>query len=382
MNSIEKFDNSKKYPRHEKCHTSGGVWLKDEEGATVNTRDVMLSLLKSVGSKLKEGKVLDLLKISRPAIISFPRTYLECLANDLKYTKFLDMAAQIQDPTQRMKHIIAFFISGFHCNIVEMGNNGPLNPILGETYYATKRDGTKLFCEQISHHPPVSAYLMTGAEDSYRLYGTGEVAAKMVGMNTINGHKIGDTIIQFKNGDKITIGSPDMRIDGVFIGTRTINYIQSFSLVDHTHKITAEVTFNYDETGTISKVASGLKSFFTGGSNSAPKPLYDTFTVRLFSSNEQKDTNEVVKTEICKGSGSWLSHLEIDGELYWKLEDQVEDTWTEDLTTKLVSDSTYRQDAKCIKERNFDQAQKEKDALENLQRYDAKLRKGTDASQH
>ena len=39
----------------------------------------------------------------------------------------------------------------------------PFNPILGETWQATlPQDGTHLFVEQISHHPPVSAFQMQG----------------------------------------------------------------------------------------------------------------------------------------------------------------------------------------------------------------------------
>jgi len=57
-----------------------------------------------------------------------------------------------------------------------MGNNGPLNPVLGETYIAEKSDGTKLYCEQVTHHPPVSAYYMVDAKKNYKLSGTGEVS--------------------------------------------------------------------------------------------------------------------------------------------------------------------------------------------------------------
>lgn len=38
----------------------------------------------------------------------------------------------------------------------------PFNPILGETWQAVLSDGTSMFMEQISHHPPVSAFHMEG----------------------------------------------------------------------------------------------------------------------------------------------------------------------------------------------------------------------------
>jgi len=41
----------------------------------------------------------------------------------------------------------------------------PFNPILGETWQARMEDGTSMCMEQISHHPPISAFIMetTGA---------------------------------------------------------------------------------------------------------------------------------------------------------------------------------------------------------------------------
>lgn len=374
--NIEKFDRTKAYTRHTKAHTQGGVLLKDEEGMAVNRTDVLLNLLKSVGGKLKEGKILDLLKISRPALLSAPKTYLECIAGDLFHTNFLDRAAATDDPVLRLKNVIAFTMAGLCRNIAELGNNGPLNPVLGETYYAEKSDGTKLYCEQISHHPPVSAYIMNHPTGAYKLHGTGEVTAKMTGFNTINGQKIGDTIIEFKNGGKIVIGNPEMRIDGLVMGDRIVNYMRSFTITDEKHRLAADITFNYEEVGTMTKLASSFKGFFGGSTAKSDKPLFDSFKISLYNFTKQKDSNEIMKAEICSGSGSWLSHLEIEGDLFWRISDPIEGAWVETGALKLESDSRNRQDSKNIKERNYDQAQKEKDQLENLQRNDAKLRKG------
>lgn len=38
----------------------------------------------------------------------------------------------------------------------------PFNPILGETFQAVLSDGSKVFLEQISHHPPISAFQLDG----------------------------------------------------------------------------------------------------------------------------------------------------------------------------------------------------------------------------
>ena len=38
----------------------------------------------------------------------------------------------------------------------------PFNPILGETWQASLSDGSQMYMEQISHHPPVSAFHIEG----------------------------------------------------------------------------------------------------------------------------------------------------------------------------------------------------------------------------
>lgn len=315
------------------------------------------------------------MKVSRPAIISYPRTYLECVAGDLLYTQLLDKAAECEDPVQRMKYVTAFVVAGLHRNSVEMGNNGPLNPVLGETFNAEKADGTQLYCEQISHHPPVSAYLMVHPQGNYKLYGKGEVAARLSGLNTIHGLRIGCTFIEFKNGGQILIENPDMYIDGLMMGDRTLNYIRSFNLRDFENKLTSTITFNYEEKGTLGKLASGFTGLFKSKA-ATEKPAFDTFSVGIYKGDSYQEVNESAKVLLAKGSGSWLSHIELDGEVYWRQTDEVgEERWVEKAQYKLESDSTNRLDSKFIKEKNYDQAQKEKDLLENVQRNDAKLRK-------
>jgi len=320
-----------------------------------------------MGVKIKEEGVFDLLRISRPAVISYHKTYLECLCGDFINTKYLNRAAASKDPLERMKWVVAFFLSGIHTNPAVMQNNGPLNPILGETYYAEKKDGTGLYCEQISHHPPVSAYLLIGPNRSYKLYGTGELEVKMNGFNNIIGRRIGKTTIEFEDGTKIVFTNPDTRIDGLLMGDRRYSYIRTCVFLDKKNQLSAEITFLYQEVGTVSKIASGIKNLF---SSKKETPSSDLLEVVFF----QYDKNKV-KTPICEGTGSWLSHLQVDGKLYWKIDENSEDPWIEDVNKRLPSDSTYREDSKYIKLKDFENAQKEKEAAENKQRADAKLRK-------
>jgi hypothetical protein len=50
--------------------------------------------------------------------------------------------------------------------------------LLGETYEAEFEDGTKVYCEHTSHHPPISNYLIVNDEYKFRFYGRSEFIAK------------------------------------------------------------------------------------------------------------------------------------------------------------------------------------------------------------
>ncbi len=74
----------------------------------------------------------------------------------------------IEDKVERMKLLIAASIGSS-----PLANSflKPLNPILGETFEASYMDGTKLYSEQISHHPPISYFLVQGPNRNYKYYG-------------------------------------------------------------------------------------------------------------------------------------------------------------------------------------------------------------------
>ena len=88
------------------------------------------------------------------------------------------------------------------------------------------------------------------------------------------------------------------------------------------------------------------------------------------------------KVVVAEGSGSWLESIEFDGKIYWTIEDSKPD-WIlindDSLNPEyreylLESDSSTRPDIKCMIENNFEQADKEKHILEELQRKDKAMR--------
>lgn len=74
-------------------------------------------------------------------------------------------ATKTKDPVEQIKNVAAAFIFMFACcpKVCK-----PFNPILGETFQAFI-GGIPIFVEQISHHPPISAFYMKN--DKFEAYG-------------------------------------------------------------------------------------------------------------------------------------------------------------------------------------------------------------------
>ena len=59
--------------------------------------------------------------------------------------------------------------AGFHRAFTRWAK--PFNPLLGETWQAEMPDGSRIFLEQISHHPPISAFELLGPHGLYTFAG-------------------------------------------------------------------------------------------------------------------------------------------------------------------------------------------------------------------
>ena len=75
-----------------------------------------------------------------------------------------------QASEERLELVATFAVSALASNFERMGK--PFNPLLGETYELTRND-ILIVCEQVGHHPPVSAWHATGKDgDSFVFHGS------------------------------------------------------------------------------------------------------------------------------------------------------------------------------------------------------------------
>ena len=100
-----------------------------------------------------KGSVNALMKVFHPLI---SRLLLKLSILQIKYCLQLINWLFILSPHCK-QNVCAFIVSAYSSNWLRL--NKPFNPLLGETFeYEIEDQGIKVVFEQVSHHPPVSAW--------------------------------------------------------------------------------------------------------------------------------------------------------------------------------------------------------------------------------
>ncbi|XP_029905203.1 oxysterol-binding protein 1 isoform X2 [Myripristis murdjan] len=100
----------------------------------------------------------ELSKIPMPVNFNEPLSMLQRLSEDLEYYELLDKAAKCQSSLEQLCYVAAFTVSSYSTTVHRTGK--PFNPLLGETFELDRlrECGYRSLCEQVSHHPPAAAH--------------------------------------------------------------------------------------------------------------------------------------------------------------------------------------------------------------------------------
>ncbi|XP_004364608.2 oxysterol binding protein [Capsaspora owczarzaki ATCC 30864] len=134
--------------------------ILDSDDEEEDSEDADKSVLMHILSQLRIG--MDLTKVVLPTFILEKRSLLEMYADFMAHPDIFVGVAQLPDPRTRFMEVLRWYLSAFHVGRKSSVAKKPYNPILGETFrcqYITPNGGPLNFvAEQISHHPPVSAF--------------------------------------------------------------------------------------------------------------------------------------------------------------------------------------------------------------------------------
>ncbi|KAG0336622.1 hypothetical protein BG004_007959 [Podila humilis] len=189
---------------------------EDTEVLDDGTRSILMGII----SQLSKG--MDLHKVTLPTFVLEPRSMLERITDFMSHPELIAKANQIEDPVERFVAVTRYYLSGWH--IKPKGVKKPYNPILGEHFRSQWKfsDGTEAFyvAEQVSHHPPISAYFYASPENNLSILGDLLPKSKFLG-NSAATLMQGEIKVSFTNrpGEDYIITMPNVYARGILFGT-------------------------------------------------------------------------------------------------------------------------------------------------------------------
>eukprot|EP00898_Chlorokybus_atmophyticus_P003818 jgi/Chlat1/4437/Chrsp29S04403 len=142
----------------------------------------------------------DLNAITLPATINEPLSILQRCAEEMEYRWLIDEATKQKTSLLRLLYVTVYAAASYSTANARDGK--PFNPLLGETYeWIAPDNSAKFLVEQVSHHPPISAWHGESSSGSWGYYGEVEVKNKFWG-KSVEIYPLGSSHLRFpKTGD-------------------------------------------------------------------------------------------------------------------------------------------------------------------------------------
>ncbi|XP_036151798.1 oxysterol-binding protein-related protein 5 isoform X2 [Myotis myotis] len=297
---------------------------------------------------------MDLSRVVLPTFVLEPRSFLCKLSDYYHHADLLSRAALEDDAYSRIKHVLRWYLSGFYKK--PKGIKKPYNPILGETFrcswfHPQTNSLTFYIAEQVSHHPPVSAFHVSNRKDGFCISGSVTAKSRFYG-NSLSALLDGKATLTFLNrAEDYTLTMPYAHCKGILYGTMTMELGGRVTIECKKSHFQAELEFK-------------LKPFF-GGSASI-----NQISGRITSGDEV----------LAHLSGRWDGEVFIREEgrggaqLFWNPSPEVRGqrlklrTVLLEEQTALESERLWQHVTRAIREGDQHTATREKFALEEAQR--------------
>ncbi|XP_078483213.1 oxysterol-binding protein-related protein 11-like isoform X4 [Ciona intestinalis] len=329
------------------------IYVEPDEvlGAVDEHRNVIMHLL----SQLKLG--MDLTKVTLPTFILEKRSLLEMYSDFGACTHMLLGISDGVSPVERMHRVLKFYLTSFQSGRRGQTAKKPYNPILGETFQCSyhpivggKEHRVQFVAEQVSHHPPISAFYMSCPDKGIKLESSIWTRSKFMNMS-VGVMNVGEGILTLTPHNEVY----------------TMTYPSAFArsiLTVPWSELGGRCTIVCEGTGVVANI-----TFHT-------KPAYGGQPHRVTA--EVKDGTGVVT---CRVQGKWNGELDFKYTMNPDVVDEVVeviDTTTLVATTKRVqpldvqfpteSRRLWRNVTEALRKHDVTTASKYKQGLEDEQR--------------
>jgi len=230
--------------------------------------------------------------MTAPAFILSTTSLTEFSAYWAEMPRLLVAPATEPDPAKRAMLVLRWFLSTLKQQYAsrneKLGSEKkPLNPFLGELFLGKWEDEqgvTQLVSEQVSHHPPVTAYSIWNNKHGVRLQGYN--AQKASFSRTINIKQVGHAILHIDKYDEdYLITLPSLHIENLITGSPYPELNKS--------------TYIVSSSGYTSRIDYSGKGWMSGSRNSLSAVMYPH--------GKEKSKSDVLYT----AEGSWTNHFTI-----------------------------------------------------------------------
>ncbi|CCA73900.1 related to putative oxysterol-binding protein OSBP [Serendipita indica DSM 11827] len=246
----------------------GGLWGGSKRKASVSSGDApeesetsvldeeQGSIIMSLISQLKIG--MDLSKVTFPTFVLEPRSMLERITDFMSHPELVFGADQEEKAEERFIRVLMYYLSGWH--VKPRGVKKPYNPVLGE-FFRCRYDysnGTRGYyiAEQVSHHPPISAYFYISPQNGLRISGELKPKSRFLG-NSVSTVMDGENRVYLTRrpeDGEYHISMPNMYARGILFGSMILELGDT------------SVAIN-DNTGMSCSVEFKTKGYFSGTYN-------------------------------------------------------------------------------------------------------------------
>ncbi|XP_075424150.1 oxysterol-binding protein 2 isoform X3 [Ascaphus truei] len=184
----------------------------------------------------------ELSKIPMPVNFNEPLSMLQRLTEDLEYHELLDKAVKCESSSEQMCFVAAFSVSSYSTTVHRTAK--PFNPLLGETYELDRLEdlGFRSLCEQVSHHPPAAAHHVY-SRNGWTLRQEITIASKFRG-KYLSIMPLGDIHLEFhSSGNHYVWRKVTSTVHNIIVGKLWIDQSGDIEIINYKTKDKCQIKF-------------------------------------------------------------------------------------------------------------------------------------------
>ena len=256
----------------------------------------------SLWSILKQCVDKELYRFTLPIIWNEPLSLLQRMAENVRFADdTLDKAASQASAADRLKYVAGFLVSSTSIHIHRLSK--PFNPLLGETYeYVCNEKKFRICCEQVSHHPPISAYYSesirpTVANDKpkWKYYGSVNPIMKLNILNAcIEAYPEGIQTVELPELDEVyTWHNLKVSAHNLILGKLWFEYTGRTEIVNH--KLNLKCILEFKPYSWFSRQFNRVEGFILNEKEEKIALLSGKWDEYLYATNKVENGNEFFK---------------------------------------------------------------------------------------